>query len=46
MYRCGKLRSTSSCGDLSDFYYFSPKHIAHSCVRRAGLWSHEVAGVS
>ena len=41
LHACGKLRATSSCGDLSDFYWFSPRHVAKECVRRAGLWSHE-----
>ena len=41
LHACGKLRATSSCGDLSDFYWFSPRHVAKECVRRAGLWSYE-----
>ena len=41
LHACGKLRATSSCGDLSDFYWFSPRHVAKACVRRASLWSYE-----
>ena len=32
LHACGKLRATSSCGDLSDFYWFSPRHVAKACV--------------
>jgi hypothetical protein len=39
MSQCQKLESTVSCGNLSSFYYFSPKHIVADCTRRSGALS-------
>ena len=35
-HQCGRLQLTASCGDLSSFYFFSPRHIVHDCKRRSG----------
>ena len=36
MHQCGAVAKTSSCGDLSMFYFFSPAHENLPCLRHGG----------